>query len=128
MRRGEHRYRSHVFVRSSECSAGARYDSTAGRHELAELDLSAAAETLLPGTVFHLQGKSKPVQPGVHGLVEDRRGYFRVGKVRIDAECELDQTRVLLMKVRTAAGESLDDDVGKVALEMPEVVRDVSLD
>ena len=64
----------------------------------------------------------------MHGLVQNRRSDFRVGEIRVHRERELDQTRALLVEVRSPAGEALYDDIREIPLEVPEVVRHISLD
>ena len=98
-------------------------DAITAGNECAEFHFRAPTEAFLPRAVVHFQWKPKRVEARVHCLVKNRRRDFRVGEVRVDRECQLDQTCALLVKIRAAAGEPLHDQVGKISLEMPEVMR-----
>src|SRR6185503_12558274 len=53
---------------------------------------------------------------------------LRVGKVVVDAERELEETRALVVEVGAAAREPFDDYVSEIALQMAEVMRRVPID
>ena len=68
------------------------------------------------------------MQPRVHCLVEYGCRNLSIREGWIHSERKLDKARVLLMKVRAAAGKSLDDNACEVLLEMAIVVGHVVLD
>ena len=102
--------------------------SVAVRHQQAEFDLRSPTKALLTRAILHLEWKAKLVQPRMHGLVQNRGGHFGVGELGVDRERQLDEAGSLLVKVRSSAGEALDNDVGEVSLDVPEVVGHDPLD
>ena len=128
--RGEDRidHWRYILVRLLHRPLGALDDAPAVRHQIPEFDLGPPAKPLLSRTIFHLEREAELVQPRVHRFMKNRRRDFRVREVWVDRERQLDQTRPLFMEVRASASEALDDDVGEISLEMPEVVGHVMLD
>jgi len=120
--------RGDLFIRQVRGPLRSFHHTFPVRREHSEFDFSAPAEPLLPCTVLHFQGKSKGVKPSVHCFVKNRRGDLGIREIWIHREGQLDQTRALLVEIRSPAGESLHDDVCEVPLEMPEVVGNVALD
>jgi hypothetical protein len=121
-------HRRNFFIVERGSPSGALYHFLAAGHQAPKFDFAAAAETLLSGAVFHFQREAEDVKTCVHRLVKDGGRDLGVREVGVDRECELDETRALLMEVSASACEPLDDDVVEIADEMPEVMRDVTLD
>src|SRR5712671_6199634 len=63
----------------------------------------------------------------MHGFMENCRRDLSVREFRVNGECQLHQTRPLLVEVRAPAREALNDDVGEVSLQVAEMVGDVTL-
>lgn len=92
------------------------------RHQQAEFNLRSPTKALLTRAILHLEWEAELVQPRMHRLVQNCGCHFSVGELRVDRERQLDQAGSLLVKVRSSAREAFDYDVGKVSLDVPEVV------
>ncbi len=116
------------FVRSLERGHRALDDGPSVRHRQAKLDFRSAAESLLSCSIRPVKLEPKAMEAGVHGFMEDRGSDLRFRKVGIDGERELDQARVLVGKVRAAAGVAFNHDTSKIAAQATKVMRRVALD
>jgi hypothetical protein len=117
-----------ILVRLSQRQPGPFHHAIAARDQLSEFDFRSAAESLLPGAVFHLQREAEAVQARVHRFMKDRGTDLGIRKSWVHRERQLHETRLLLVEVRSAAREALDEDIREIALQVSEVVRNVTLD
>src|ERR1700730_16791986 len=117
-----------LFIREVGSPLRSLNDPLSAGDQHSEFDLRPAAETLLPGAIFHLQRKTERVQTRVHRFVEYRRRHFGIREIRVHCEGQLPQARPLLVEVCPAARKALHDDICEISLEVPEVVRYEALD
>ena len=78
--------RGDLFIRKVGRPPRSLDDRLSTWNQSSELDLGPAAETFLPGPIFHFQWEPERVQTGVHRFVEDGRRDFGIGKRRVHRE------------------------------------------